>query len=807
MDASLIVHSGSPALVGRDLELAVLREGLEQARAGHLRVVLLSGEPGIGKSRLLDEFPSYELAGAGLVVLRGGATRGEGLPPYLPFIEALGDYAEAVSVEVLREVVGTAGAVLASILPRLAERLGPLPTPPRLAPEEERRRLFEAVSALVARTAQAAPLVLSLDDLQWADAASCDLLVHLTRRLANSSILVLGAYRDAEAEDNPSFVHALAELTRLRVLRIVRVGRLNIAHSTALASDLLGGEIPEAVAAALHRQGEGNPFCLEELTRGLIEEGSLTRRDGRWALERPVEQRLPPGLTATIRSRLSRLPRQSLDVLVIGAVVGRGFDLDVVAAVSGSDPDTIEASLLPAVRGALVRPQADGSYAFTHDTIRETLYTDLAPGRARRLHLAIGEALESLAPQLAQGLAFHFVKAGDVERGVRYAQAAGEHALRAQAPASAVGYYQQAAELIALRPDDPRTAQVQLALGEAHTRTGDFNAAVTSLRRAAEAAQRDQNLPLAADAWRRVGSVRWRQEQLLEARIAFERALELYGDTDGLGAAETLLQLADLMALSLGQHADAERCATRALAMVRRLGDDRLAALASRAMGSVRFRANRLAEGRAFLEDALTLALRQDDAALAAEICGHLASAAGFAGDLTRSREVTLLRRQLAQRTDDPFLLRHVAIWLGVLAVFQGRWEEVQAHLAEAAPDVERVDSPEPRAFLHVLRGLLAYYTGRLNAALVEFQAAQATIRTLGSDAGLWFNGWTGMVLVELGRPAEATASFLELRRPADQRDAHDSVNAYAYSQLIHGYHALGERQQAAECYERLAPV
>jgi tetratricopeptide (TPR) repeat protein len=442
-----------------------------------------------------------------------------------------------------------------------------------------------------------------------------------------------------------------------------------------------------------------------------------------------------------------------------------------------------------------------------NDTVRETLYTDLAAGRARKLHLAIGEALESLAPQLVQGLAFHFVKAREVERGLRYAQAAGEHALRrAHAPVEAVAYFQQAMELIATHPDDPRTAHLLIALGDAQTRVGDFSSATTSFHRAADAAQRDENLPLAADAWRRIGSVRWHQEQLLEARIAFERALEFHGDTDGLGTAETLLQLADLMALSLGQHADAERCATRALAMVRRLGDDRLAALANRAMGSVRFRANRLAEGRVFLEDALTLALRQDDAALAAEICGHLASAAGFAGDLTRSREVTLLRRELAHRTDDPFLLRHVAIWLGVLAVFQGRWAEVESHLAEAAPDVERVDSPEPRAFLHVLRGLLAYYTGRLNAALVEFQATQTTIRTLGRDAGLWFNGWTGMVLIELGRAAEAAASFLELRHPADRREAHDSVNAYAYSQLIHGYHALGERQQAAECYERLIP-
>jgi DNA-binding CsgD family transcriptional regulator len=130
----------------------------------------------------------------------------------------------------------------------------------------------------------------------------------------------------------------------------------------------------------------------------------------------------------------------------------------------------------------------------------------------------------------------------------------------------------------------------------------------------------------------------------------------------------------------------------------------------------------------------------------------------------------------------------------------------VEERVREAEQDVERVDSPEPRAFLHVVRGLLAYYTGHLTQALTQFQAAQATIRVLGSDAGLWFNGWSGMVHVELGHSADAMASFLELQGVAEARDANDSVNAYTYSQLIHGYHALGERKRAAECYERLLP-
>jgi hypothetical protein len=128
-----------------------------------------------------------------------------------------------------------------------------------------------------------------------------------------------------------------------------------------------------------------------------------------------------------------------------------------------------------------------------------------------------GQALETLSPQQAERLAFHFVKAGEVDRGVGYAQAAGEHALQAHAPAEAVRYYQQAAELIATRPDDPRTAKLLLSLGEAHTRTGDFDAAVTSFRSAAVTAQRDGALALAAEAWRCLGGVRWRQEQLLTA--------------------------------------------------------------------------------------------------------------------------------------------------------------------------------------------------------------------------------------------------------------------------------------------------
>jgi predicted ATPase len=207
MSSRAFLRVGRAPFVGRGRELALLANSLEEARAAHAGIVLLAGEPGIGKTRLLEEFPGPMLA-AGVTVLHGGSSQAQGMPPYLPFLEALGAYVATAQVEALQEDVGAGAASVVRVLPEVSARLGEVQPLTGVPPEQERLRLFDAlagfVGAIAARSGGA--LLLVLDDLHWADEATCDLLVHVARRMQRAPLLVLGAYREAEADENPALM-------------------------------------------------------------------------------------------------------------------------------------------------------------------------------------------------------------------------------------------------------------------------------------------------------------------------------------------------------------------------------------------------------------------------------------------------------------------------------------------------------------------------------------------------------------------------------------------------------------------------
>ena len=211
------VVSPSPTapIVGRQRELQLAMSHYEAAKGGCARVVLVTGDPGIGKTRLLDEIARRTIRD-GAIVLHGGASEAEGMPPYLPFLEAFGRHIQVTPLDQLRMQVAAAPQVLATLLPELITRLGDLPASPPLPPEQARFRLYEAIGAFLEVIGAPHALVLILDDLQWADTASLDLLCHLARYQSNAHLLVLGAYRESEIERNPVLARTLAELTRQR---------------------------------------------------------------------------------------------------------------------------------------------------------------------------------------------------------------------------------------------------------------------------------------------------------------------------------------------------------------------------------------------------------------------------------------------------------------------------------------------------------------------------------------------------------------------------------------------------------------
>ena len=464
----------NPLLVGRQRELELLWRQLQAAADGALRVALIAGEPGIGKTRLLDTV-AQRAGREGIVVLRGGASEAEGMPPYLPFLDALGQHIRSTDAALLREQAGAAAPTLAALLPELGERLGALPSGYPLPPDQARLRLYEAIGAFLAALAAPSSLVLLLDDLQWADAATLDVLCHIARHQPAARLLIIGAYREGEVAHHSAFQRAVAELNRLRALTTIAAGPLSEAEISALAAACLGAPVAAPLGRLLFTQSEGNPFFAEELLRGWMETGALgldegfRRGDLYWTPAASIETALPSSIVGAVRQRLARLAPEVVELLRGAAIIGRRFDAALLAEVAGQELDAVEDRLVDASRVLLIHSNPTGTFTFSHDKIRECLYAEVTATRRRRLHGFIGQALEGhpeSAQQLAE-LAFHFTRSGDRARGATYARCAAEQALGAYAPETALPHFRAALDL--LDADDERRGELLFGLGEAAT--------------------------------------------------------------------------------------------------------------------------------------------------------------------------------------------------------------------------------------------------------------------------------------------------------------------------------------------------
>jgi len=765
-----------PALVGRQQEATLLWSRFETAISGRCDVTCVTGEPGIGKTRLLEEMAA-RAARTGAVVLWGGASAVEGMPPYLPFLEALGQYIQVTAPDRLRDQVGPAAPILVTILPELAARLGEFPDGYPLPAEQARLRLFEAVGGFLMAIAASAPggLLLVFDDLQWADAASLGLLCHVARRCMDARVLILGAYRGGEVGQNPALERALAELNRLRVLTTLTLAPLRAEEIAVLAAGYLGGPVDPAAGQALYTHSEGNPFFAEELLRGWQEIGVLTcRRTGPralscWTLNMPSESALPPSIVGAIRQRLARLAPVVVDHLRIAAIIGRTFSTALLAEVEGREAEAVEEKLLAAERAHLIRGDRAGVFTFGHDNIRECLYAEVSSARRRRLHGQIGLALEGRSTQestqhLAE-LAFHFARSDDRARGVDYSRRAAEQALRACAPGEAVTHYQVALDL--LEPDDERRGDLLLALGEAALPAAAAERAISACQAAQAWFKHIGDLAAAARAAYVLGLAYRRMGAPLAAQAALERSLALleYAGVAGAETVHVLADLADLLGVVLGRHEEALVYGKRALEIARDLRDDTLEAAASRAVGFLLVRENDIPAGLPLLERGLALAEASSDLAEAAECCACLAQAYGWAAELERSQRVSLRREELTRRGQLLYHACYVHTWLAFLYAAQGAWAEAEQRLAQAQPAVESVAGDEPLAFLRQVRGYLAYQRDDYALAEREFRAAVKTFR--GQDPGELV-----LCLGPLGLTLLATGQWQAVQACVDEQEA-----------------------------------
>ncbi|MDA0180042.1 AAA family ATPase [Solirubrobacter phytolaccae] len=667
------------AFVGRDAELAELTAGLDDAAAGHGRLFLLVGEPGIGKSRLAEELSAHARS-RGALVLVGRCWEAGGAPAYWPWVQSLRAYVRRAEPETLRAQLGPGAADVAQLLPELRDVLPDLPTVAALDSEGARFRLFDSLTAFLKSVAGAQPLVLVLDDLHAADEPSLLLLQFLARELARSRVMVVGAYRDVDPTLSNALRTAVEELTREPVTRTVPLAGL--AESDVARFIELAGVPATVLGASVHTETEGNPLFVGEIVRLLGKEQTLT---------------IPASVRETIGRRLRHLSDDCNALLTTASVLGREFDLRLLRHVSELPSTTVLELLDEAADARVVSDVPGGALGrmrFAHALIRDAAYHRLTRARRVALHRRVGEGLEAihqadLDPHLAE-LAHHFSEAaaGDGPvRAVYYASRAGARAVTLLAYEEAVRLY--ALALAALDAGGAATPEQRcgllLVLGDAQGRRGDDRGAKATFLQAAELARAAGQSELLARATAGYGGRFLWARGLTDERLVplLEEGLVAVGSSDSELRVRLLSRLA--AALRHGPTRERrERLMDEAILMARRIDDPVTIASALTAAESALHAPHTASARLANAGEIVALAVRAGDREREFDGHEHAFWASWELGDPDRrARELAEMAR-VAGELRQPAQQWMLAAARATLALAQGRFDEAPALISRA---------------------------------------------------------------------------------------------------------------------------
>jgi class 3 adenylate cyclase/tetratricopeptide (TPR) repeat protein len=483
--AAVLPHIGKRTpFVGRESERADLRRYLDAARGGHGALVMIGGEPGVGKTRITEELVA-EARRHGFLTLTGHCYEMEGAPPYIPFVEIIESAVHIVEPDALLNALGNSAPEVAKLMPELRERFPDIGEPPQLPPEQERRRMFNGVLNFITRAGQAQPLLLIFEDLHWTDESTMLLLQHIVQQLHEMPVLVVGTYRDTELDVARSLAKALEDLLRQRLAHDLILKRLPEADVSAMLRGHSEQDPPARLVELIYRETEGNPFFVEEVFKHFAEEGKLFDTEGRWRSDLEIgEEEVPRGVRLVVGRRLERVSEECRRTLSAAAIIGRGFSFDLLEELVNLDEDALFDAIEAAERAQLITSKSEGGrvhFIFSHELIRQTLVSSLSLPRRQRSHLRVAETLERLhavtLEEHAADLAYHFYQAGgDPEKVINYSVLAAEQATAQTAYEETVAQYQRALQTLEQQQpaDELRRCDLLLALGHAHKNAGNL---------------------------------------------------------------------------------------------------------------------------------------------------------------------------------------------------------------------------------------------------------------------------------------------------------------------------------------------
>jgi DNA-binding CsgD family transcriptional regulator len=497
----------------------------------------------------------------------------------------------------------------------------------------------------------------------------------------------------------------------------------------------------------------------------------------------------------------------------VAAIIGRTFDLSLLAAVQEQKVEAIEVDLLEAVRARLVRAEQTGIFTFTHDKIRECLYAEVSTSRRRRLHGLIGGLLEASYGQeqtmhvhQLSALAFHFARSSDQTRGVDYSLRAATQALQTAAAEEALSHYRTVLDL--LSEEDRRRGDVLLRLGEAALLAGQEEEAERAYTAAQDWLLQEGDREALAKAAHGLGRACWQQDKRDAARAAFEQGLALLGDRLCAQAVDILTDLSLLLTIYMGRQEEGMACAQQALEIAKLLGDTRLEERARRIMAeNLSLHGEDLGAAMQFLEQVLAHTEANGDLSEAVECCLNLAVASYWMADLRRSHEVSAQRLALIERCGQPHHLRTTYTWHALLHASQGSWSDAEQMIERAHPLVDHLTSPMLAAFLHQIHGILAYQQEAYSLAERELQTALSMAeqdRHMGLGMLMFYPGLLGLVQATIGKREEAQASMASVEAHLDRLPEGILPTAPLLICLALTALVLGDQERAVLLYPRL---
>ncbi len=761
MAAPLVKPIFCPVLIGRSLYLSALHDCLNEASAGHGQAVFVSGEAGIGKSRLISEAGAYARS-RGFCIVTGHCFEQDEAVPYAPLLE------------VVRTLLTTAreGSSAQTILPFAADLIRVFPDIadvfPEMAreqdvthePEREKRRLAQAFTMLVSENAAHQPLVLFIEDLHWCDEASLDALLYLARHIASLPMLLVLTYRSDEVSSHLS--HMLTQLDRERLAAEMQLRPLHVAEVEGMLRAIFGLTRPVQADKLnlVYKLSDGNPFFVEEMLRTLAS-GDTTLSAESLTERLPLEVlHVPRTVDEAVQRRVARLSPAARRLVSLAAVAGRSFTFALLQALTQQDEYHILEQLKELIAAQLIVEISDERFAFRHALTRQAVYAGLLARERQALHQAIAEVLErgNDPPEdaLLGDLAYHFSKAAAWRQALIYAQGAGERALALYAPRAALEHLMQALESAGHIPDvPPKTLAVLHRLcGQAYEILGDFESArahyVESLQiarssgddaiawsslidlgnlwagrdyteagafyqQATELAESRGDMLQHAHSLNRWGNWCANTGRTEEGIAAHQQALTLFEELNDLPAQATTL---DLLGMAYGINAnlpDAIREFSRAIELLRTLGNK---------SGLCLSLASRLGFGSGCMADTAISALMPLDA------CVRDAHEA----------------EQCAREMEWPAGRAYVLLQLGRAEVSFGVFGSGLAHIHESLQIASEIRHQQWMAAGHYALGRA--YTALLapGRAIPELENGLAIARTLGSAV------WMGFITADLAR-------------------------------------------------------